>query len=93
MAALSARLIAGEGTAEATWQRWFHAHALPQITARERLARSARVHVVAPHPDDEILGGEAPCDSAHGPACRSISGPSRTVTPVIQVRHSGHPPG
>ncbi|AJP60161.1 hypothetical protein UC34_24970 (plasmid) [Pandoraea vervacti] len=56
MDALSARLIAGEGTAEATWQRWFTAHPLPKVTARELLARNARLHVVAPHPDDEILG-------------------------------------
>lgn len=56
MGALSARLIAGEGTAEATWQQWFAAHPLPQVSAPGLLARSARVHVVAPHPDDEILG-------------------------------------
>ncbi|VVE59436.1 PIG-L deacetylase family protein [Pandoraea sputorum] len=56
MGALSARLIAGEGTAEATWQRWFTAHRLSKVTARELLARNARLHVVAPHPDDEILG-------------------------------------
>lgn len=90
MAAVRARTIVGASMAEASWRQWFRAHPLPQVTARALLAQSARLHVVAPHPDDKILGGRARCDNSHGPACRTISGPSQMGKPVIRVRHVGH---
>ncbi|VVE85334.1 PIG-L deacetylase family protein [Pandoraea sputorum] len=56
MDTLSARVIAGEGPAEATWQHWFRRHPLPTVPARSLVAPGHAVHVVAPHPDDEVLG-------------------------------------
>ncbi|WP_144630156.1 PIG-L deacetylase family protein [Bordetella genomosp. 13] len=55
MDAVIPRLIFGEGTSEACWQAWLQSHPLPAVDAVDLLADSRTVHVVAPHPDDEIL--------------------------------------
>ncbi len=44
--------IAGEGTPEAAWQDWPTLHRFPPL----ELAGCDRAVLVAPHPDDEILG-------------------------------------
>lgn len=44
--------ILGPGTLEATWQEWPGLHRLPALD----LAGCDRVVLVAPHPDDEVLG-------------------------------------
>ncbi|MDQ8030740.1 MAG: PIG-L family deacetylase [Bordetella sp.] len=56
MDAVGARRIVGAGTPEAAWQDWLRAHPLPAQSARELAGGSRTVHVLAPHPDDEILG-------------------------------------
>lgn len=57
MAALKAeRRIRGAGTPEAAWQAWPGLAALPLVTAAELVPEGARAVVVAPHPDDEVLG-------------------------------------
>ncbi|SAI70534.1 Uncharacterized proteins%2C LmbE homologs [Bordetella ansorpii] len=56
MDAVMPRLIFGEGTAESRWQAWMHSHPVTLADAAALLQDSRTVHVVAPHPDDEILG-------------------------------------
>jgi LmbE family N-acetylglucosaminyl deacetylase len=52
------RVIRGEGvTPESDWQDWLERLAPPRLAPRQWLRPAARLVVVAPHPDDEILGG------------------------------------
>ncbi|SAI21944.1 Uncharacterized proteins%2C LmbE homologs [Bordetella ansorpii] len=55
MDAVVPRLILGEGTAESRWQAWMQSHPVMHADAAALLRDSGIVHVVAPHPDDEIL--------------------------------------
>lgn len=56
MAALAnPRHIAGEGTSEAAWADWLERHALPDADPADLLSGSDTLHVLAPHPDDEVL--------------------------------------
>lgn len=56
MGALRNREIRGQGTPESHWQAWL-IHHRPQLFTLERLFRGVRrLVVVAPHPDDEVLG-------------------------------------
>lgn len=55
MDAMIDRRIAGEGTPEHRWQDWFIDHGLPQTDTATLLQDSTVVHIVSPHPDDEIL--------------------------------------
>ena len=50
------RTISGEGTPEAAWQGWARLNALPEVVPGELVPFGARAVVVAPHPDDEVLG-------------------------------------
>lgn len=52
-AALVVRPIVGMGTAERTWQAWGRLRNLPELSITEWVAPPL---IVAPHPDDEILG-------------------------------------
>lgn len=56
MAAVSARRINGRGTGEATWLHSPWVRRMPRVEPRELLGRVRRLVVVAPHPDDEVLG-------------------------------------
>lgn len=56
MDALNERAIMGEGTPESTWRNWFQRYPLAVGHAASLVTGNAAVHVVAPHPDDEILG-------------------------------------
>lgn len=47
--------IQGEGTTEAQWNSWPGLAQLPTLTADQLVPPGARVLVVAPHPDDEVL--------------------------------------
>lgn len=47
--------IHGEGTTEAQWNGWPGLAQLPTLTADELVPPGARVLVIAPHPDDEVL--------------------------------------
>lgn len=49
------RHIAGQGTTEEDWQDWMREHPLRQVDPRTLVTAGARVFVVAPHPDDEVL--------------------------------------
>jgi LmbE family N-acetylglucosaminyl deacetylase len=49
------RRIEGSGTAERDWQSWPGLAALAPLGLDELASPSARVVVVAPHPDDEVL--------------------------------------
>jgi LmbE family N-acetylglucosaminyl deacetylase len=46
----------GDGTPEAAWQGWARLSALPEVHPAELVPFGARAVVVAPHPDDEVLG-------------------------------------
>lgn len=50
------RQIEGAGTAESVW--WDHSmlHRLPSLALADLLSPTQRLVVVAPHPDDEVLG-------------------------------------
>lgn len=50
------RAILGEGTPEAAWQGWARLNALPEVEPAELVPFGGRAVVVAPHPDDEVLG-------------------------------------
>ena len=50
------RVIRGEGTAEASWQSWPGLDDLPCVDAAQLVPPGSRVLVLAPHPDDELLG-------------------------------------
>ncbi|WP_024891690.1 PIG-L deacetylase family protein [Luteimonas huabeiensis] len=51
-----ARLIAGRGTPEPDWLRAAWLRALPEAAPDALLGDARRLVVVAPHPDDEVLG-------------------------------------
>lgn len=56
MDALNERRIgAGPGSCETDWRRWLALQALPQVPATQLVGEAARIVVVAPHPDDEVL--------------------------------------
>jgi LmbE family N-acetylglucosaminyl deacetylase len=50
------RLIAGQGTTAAQWRAWTGWPGLLAATADELVPPGHRLVVVAPHPDDEVLG-------------------------------------
>lgn len=50
------RHISGEGTPNAAWLAWPGLAALPAVTVKELVPHGARAVIVAPHPDDEVLG-------------------------------------
>lgn len=52
----AARVIRGRGTAEAAWRACSHLGALPLVTLESLVPVGRRAVVVAPHPDDEVLG-------------------------------------
>lgn len=57
--------IAGLGTPEREWQAWPGLAALPTTTVADLLPAGARLVVVAPHPDDEVLGAGGLLALAH----------------------------
>lgn len=50
------RAISGKGTPEAAWQGWARLNALPEVNPEDLVPFGGRAVVVAPHPDDEVLG-------------------------------------
>ena len=50
------RTIHGQGTPERAWRAWAGLQALSSVTIGQFAPGGARVVVVAPHPDDEVLG-------------------------------------
>ena len=56
MDAVNDRLIQGEGTSADAWRQWQEAQGLPAIDVLALVPPHQRAVVVAPHPDDEVLG-------------------------------------
>lgn len=56
MDAVKPRTIEGQGTPEARWQAWFRHSPAPSTTVDALMAGLRRTVIVAPHPDDEMLG-------------------------------------
>lgn len=54
--AASSRRIHGGGTPESEWQAWSGLMALPEVGLEDLVPLGHRAVVVAPHPDDEVLG-------------------------------------
>lgn len=52
----AARVIRGRGTTEAAWRACNHLGTLPAVTLEALVPAGSRAVVVAPHPDDEVLG-------------------------------------
>jgi len=50
------RTIRGQGTPERAWRGWGGLKTLAPLSIEQLAPRGARVVVVAPHPDDEVLG-------------------------------------
>lgn len=50
------RRIEGRGTPDAQWRDWLSSPLLPHAAIPELFAGKATVWIVAPHPDDEVLG-------------------------------------
>jgi LmbE family N-acetylglucosaminyl deacetylase len=50
------RTIHGQGTPERAWRGWHGLKVLAPLSPDELAPRGSRVVVVAPHPDDEVLG-------------------------------------
>ena len=50
------RMIRGQGTPERAWRAWDGLKALAPLSIEQMAPRGSRVIVVAPHPDDEVLG-------------------------------------
>jgi LmbE family N-acetylglucosaminyl deacetylase len=50
------RIIPGRGTPERQWRRHRALAQLPQLSASELVPPGSRAVIVAPHPDDEVLG-------------------------------------
>lgn len=50
------RQISGEGTPEARWQAWPGLDQLPLVSLDDLVPPGSRAVVVAPHPDDEVIG-------------------------------------
>ena len=53
---LSHRRIEGAGTPEWAWRQWMPLWQVPPTSIDELVPDGSRVVVVAPHPDDEVLG-------------------------------------
>ncbi|HEY0201288.1 MAG TPA: PIG-L family deacetylase [Burkholderiaceae bacterium] len=56
MEAVIPGLIEGQGTPESGWRAWLALEPLPAMSCNDLLKDCRRVVIVAPHPDDEILG-------------------------------------
>lgn len=52
----SARLIDGKGTSESNWEPYISNHVLTNHKIHDLVHASGTVHILAPHPDDEVLG-------------------------------------
>lgn len=65
------RTIASAGCAESVWRDWLEAIDVPALPLQDWLAASARLVVVAPHPDDEVLacGALLAMHAARGGGC------------------------
>ncbi|MBM7119428.1 PIG-L deacetylase family protein [[Archangium] primigenium] len=56
MDAVNSRRIVGEGTSAREWASWSGLELLPAVDPATLVPRGRRAIIVAPHPDDEVLG-------------------------------------
>ena len=56
MDAVNSRRIVGEGTPAREWMAWAGLEALPWVEPEALVPEGGRAVIVAPHPDDEVLG-------------------------------------
>lgn len=56
MATVGDRQIQGSGTSPEAWAQWAGFNTMPTVAAAQLVPPGQRAVVVAPHPDDEILG-------------------------------------
>ena len=56
MVAVMPRRIEGRGTPESQWRGWLARQPLPVVPVHDLLRGCRRAVIVAPHPDDEVLG-------------------------------------
>jgi LmbE family N-acetylglucosaminyl deacetylase len=52
----SGRVIKGPGTPDSVWRSWGRLATLPEVDPAALVPPGARAVIIAPHPDDEILG-------------------------------------
>lgn len=50
------RVIFGDGTSTQVWENWQGLQQLPKLDLQKAFPQQRRVCILAPHPDDEILG-------------------------------------
>lgn len=50
------RIIAGQGTSEQAWRNWPGLMAIPEVDVTALVPTGRRAVILAPHPDDELLG-------------------------------------
>ncbi len=50
------RLIYGNGTTKRAWQQWSGLQSLQTLVPEQAFPAGQRILIIAPHPDDEILG-------------------------------------
>ncbi|MGI4936436.1 MAG: PIG-L deacetylase family protein, partial [Janthinobacterium lividum] len=81
----ASRAIEGAGTTELAWQNWPGLHTLPLVQAAQLVPEGCRAWVIAPHPDDEILG----C----GGLIRSLVALGRAVTVLAVTDGTASHPG
>lgn len=69
------RAIRGDGTAEAAWRSWDGLERCKPVALDAVLPQDARLVIVAPHPDDELLtcGGLLALHAARGSRCLVVS--------------------
>ena len=69
------RQIDGGGTSEAQWQAWRGLSELPLVTLDELVPPTRRAVVLAPHPDDEVIGfgGLLALLAARGSTCHVVT--------------------
>lgn len=56
MASVGSRQIVGDGTSHRDWASWHGFQAMPSFELDELVPHEGRAVIVAPHPDDEVLG-------------------------------------
>jgi LmbE family N-acetylglucosaminyl deacetylase len=61
----ASRVIEGEGTPEEAWEGWDIPLHVPSVSFGDLVAPDERLVVIAPHPDDEILGTAGLLRAAH----------------------------
>ncbi len=81
------RAIRGDGRGEASWLSWLGAQGMPCAPLDAWVPSEARLVVVAPHPDDEVLmaGGLLHLHAARGGRCRVM------VLSDGEASHAGEP--